>query len=49
MIDKSKSSANGEAKCFLDDSSKNTEGTSSESGTDGYNPGVPRMVVVIQK
>lgn len=48
MIDKSKLSANGEARCFLDDSSKDTEGTS-KSDADGYNQGVPRMVVIIQK
>lgn len=49
MIDKSKLSANGEARCFLDDSSKDTEGTSSKSDADGYNQSVPRMVVIIQK
>lgn len=49
MIAQSKLNANGEAKCSLDDSSKDTEGTSSEEGAGGYNQSVHRTVVISQR
>ena len=49
MIAKSVLNANGEAKCFLDDSSKDTEDISPEEGAGGYNQNVPRMAAVLQR
>jgi len=46
MIAKSKLNTNGEAKCSLDCTSKDTEGTSPEEGAGGYNLSVLRMAMV---
>lgn len=48
MIAESKLNANAEAKCFLDDSSKDIASTSPEEGAGGYNHSVPRMLAALQ-